>query len=97
MHSSKKFGLEERTRTSNPRHPKPVRYHLRHSQKLCITYICQKVNNVNIYFLDAPLGLEPRLTDSKSALLPLEEGAVEWIPEMDSNHRCLSQSQMSYH
>lgn len=25
--------------------------------------------------MDAPLGLEPRLTDSKSALLPLEEGA----------------------
>ena len=50
-----------------------------------------------IIILDAPLGLEPRLTDSKSALLPLEEGAINWIPEMDSNHRCLSQSQMSYH
>ncbi len=26
--------------------------------------------------LDAPLGFEPKLTDSKSALLPLEEGAM---------------------
>lgn len=29
--------------------------------------------------LDAPLGLEPRLTDSKSALLPLEEGAIKLV------------------
>ncbi len=30
----------------------------------------------SIITLDAPLGLEPRLTESKSALLPLEEGAT---------------------
>ena len=47
--------------------------------------------------MDALAGIEPTFTDSKSGVLPLDERAVKWIPEMDSNHRCLSQSQMSYH
>jgi hypothetical protein len=35
---------------------------------------------------DAPLGLEPRFTPSKGAVLPLDEGAIKWIGIVDSNH-----------
>ena len=66
----------------------------------------------SIINLDAPLGLEPRLTESKSALLPLEEGATSkyvyyicfaslsqifWMPSKDSNLDWRSQSPLSYH
>ena len=45
----------------------------RGSVNLLVLYmLCNIVSNI----LDAPLGLEPRLTESESALLPLEEGAI---------------------
>ena len=50
-----------------------------------VRYQTAPISVIIIYLvLDAPLGLEPRLTDSKSALLPLEEGAMSGIePQID--------------